>query len=709
MTRPRTRPWASSPDPATGTGDDPAAGPTRPVRLATAAVAAVGVVVLLAAVHLTQGTAAVDAGHLWVLLTGGGGDQAAAVVIDSRIPRLAAGLLVGVTLGVAGAALQSVARNSLASPDTLGVNAGAYLAVVAAAAFGVSLPTLFTGGLAFVGGLAAAALVLMLSAGAGSGPTRLVLAGSAITLALGSLSTVLLLLNTEETVGLFAWGSGSLAQIGLGNVTRMAPVAVAGLLALGLLARRLDILTLGDDAAAVLGVRVRRVRLAAVLASVALTATAVTVAGPVGFVGLCAPALVRLSAPVVPGLLRHRVLLPMSGAAGVVVTLAAEVALRALLGEQAGVEVPTGVVTTLVGAVFLVVLAARFRDSGPTRQAPAARSARLRSGRGFAATSIVTAGLTTAAVVVSLLVGDTMLLTGDIVLWATGRAGLVVDFVLDTRAPRVLAALLAGAALAVAGVLVQAVARNPLGEPGLLGVTGGAGVAAVWAITVAPQLGVWGLSGAAALGAAVAAGLVFGLAARGGLGSDRLVLIGIGVSAGATALITVIVVLTDPYNSVKALTWLSGSTYGRTLPQVLPVAVALLLTTPLLAAARRELDLLALDDDTPQVLGIRLARRRLALLGVSALLTAAAVSAVGVISFVGLVAPHIARAFVGSAHARVLPVAALVGGLIVIVADTIGRTVIAPAQLPAGLLTALLGTPYFVWLLWRSRTRDALG
>ncbi|MDQ4085632.1 MAG: iron ABC transporter permease [Actinomycetota bacterium] len=674
-----------------------------------AVVVGLGAAVLLAAVHLAQGTAAVDAGSLWRLATGGGTDLAAAVVIDSRIPRLLAGVLVGVALGVAGAALQSVARNALASPDTLAVNAGAHLAVVAAAAFGLSLPALPRGGLAFLGGLAAAALVLMLSAGAGSGPTRLVLAGSAIALALSALTTVLLLLNTEETVGLFAWGSGSLAQIGLGNVTQMAPVVVTGVLGLALVARRLDILSLGDDAAAVLGVHVRGVRAVAVLCAVLLSAAAVTVAGPVGFVGLCAPALVRLSARAVPGLLRHRMLLPMSAVAGVVVTLGAEVVLRVLLGGQAGVDVPTGVVTSIFGALFLVVLACRFRDSGPTRQAPAARSARLRSRRGFVGVGVVVTGTAVAAVVGGLLLGDTMLLTGDLANWATGRAGPIVAFVLDTRVPRVLAALLAGAALAVAGVLVQAVSRNPLGEPGILGVTGGAGVAAVWVITVAPQAGTWTIAGAAAVGATVASTVVFGLAARGGMSSDRLVLIGIGVSAGSTALITVIVVLTDPYNSVKALTWLSGSTYGRTLPQVLPVAAALLLAVPVLVRSRRDLDLLALDEDTPQVLGLRLLPRRLTLLSVSALLTASAVSAVGVIGFVGLVAPHVARALVGSSHARVLPIAALVGVVVVIAADTVGRTVIAPAQLPAGLLTAMLGTPYFVWLLWRSRPAGAHG
>ena len=686
-------------------GDGPATARARPVRLLSAVAVALGAAVLMAALHLTQGTAAVDAGSLWRLATGQGTDLAAAVVVDSRIPRLLAGVLVGVALGVAGAVLQSVARNALASPDTLAVNAGAHLALVATAAFGLSLAAMPRAGLAFVGGLAAAALVLVISSGAGSGPTRLVLAGSAMALALNALTVVLLLLQAEETVGLYAWGSGSLAQIGLANVTQMAPVIVVGVAGMALLARQLDILSLGDDAAAVLGVNVRALRLMAVLGAVLLSAAAVTVAGPIGFVGLCAPALVRLSARAVPGLLRHRLLLPMSAIAGVVVTLGAEVVLRALLGGQAGVEVPTGVVTSLFGAALLVALACRFRDSGPARQAPAARSTRLRSGRGFLTTAFVALAVATAAVIGGLLLGDTMLLTGDIANWATGQAGPIVTFVLETRVPRVLAGLFAGAALALAGVLVQAVSRNPLGEPGVLGVTGGAGVAAVWVITVAPQAGVWVVAGAAAVGAGVASILVFGLAARGGMASDRLVLIGIGVSAGSTALITVIVVLTDPYNAVKALTWLSGSTYGRTLQQVVPVAVVLLLVVPVLVRARRDLDLLALDDDIPQVLGIRLLPRRLILLVVSALLTASAVSAVGVIAFVGLVAPHMARALVGSSHARVLPMAALIGAVVVLVADTIGRTVIAPAQLPAGLLTAMLGTPYFVWLLSRSRSR----
>ncbi|MHA6780248.1 iron ABC transporter permease [Pseudonocardia saturnea] len=677
--------------------------PVRPLRVAGVLGVGVGVAVLLAAVHLTQGTAAVGLGDLWLLVTGAGTDQTAAVVVASRIPRLLAAVVVGAALGAAGAALQSVARNSLASPDTLGVDAGAYFAVVAVAAFGLSVPVLGSTAVAFVGGLAAAGLVLALSAGGGSTPTRLVLAGSAVSLALYSLTTVCLLLFSQETTGLYAWGSGTLAQTGLESVTRTGPIVLLGILALMVLGRRLDILGLGDDTATVLGVPVRSTRLLAVLLAVLLSAAAVTVAGPVGFVGLCAPAAVRIVAPLVPGLHRHRVLVPAAALAGVGVVVGADVLVRGVLGGQAGVEIPTGVVTTVFGAIVLVLLAQRFRDSGPVRNAPAARSTRLRDRRGFVVVLAVLVTLTAGVGAASLLLGDAILLGGDVVNWLAGRGGRVTTFVLDTRVPRVLAALLAGAALALAGAAVQAVCRNPLAEPGLLGVSGGAGLAAITVITVVPTAGAWLIAGSAAVGALVAAALVFGLAARGGFASDRLVLIGVGVSYGALSLITLLITLTDPFNQTKALTWLSGSTYGRTIVQVVPVAIALVLAAALLTRARDELDLMALDDDTPQVLGIALGRTRLALLVVAALLTASAVAAVGVIAFVGLVAPHAARALVGARHARVLPVAILLGALLVCVGDVIGRTAIAPAQLPAGLLTSVIGTPYFVYLLWRSR------
>ncbi|MFV2084618.1 iron chelate uptake ABC transporter family permease subunit [Micromonospora sp. LOL_021] len=242
-----------------------------------------------------------------------------------------------------------------------------------------------------------------------------------------------------------------------------------------------------------------------------------------------------------------------------------------------------------------------------------------------------------------LLAGNTWLLTGDIVLWLTSEGSPVVRFALDERAPRVAAALAAGAALALSGSLVQATCRNPLAEPGILGITGGAGLAAVVVVTGGNATMI-----AAATGGVLAAfGLVYSVAWRGGLHTDRLVLVGVGVWYAATALTTYLLVRSNPWDTPKIYTWLSGTTYGRSWTQVVPVVLALLVAL----AARRELDLLAIDEDTP----------------------------------------------------RIVPVAVLLGAVLLGLAGTVGRTVVAPAQLPAGLAVALIGAPYIVYLLARSR------
>jgi len=689
---------------ASPTGPGPAGGVPR-LRLGAVALIALGVVIvaLLAAVHVTQGSADVGLPELLGLVTGGTDDQATAVFVASRVPRLAAGVVVGVALGVAGLILQSVSRNVLASPDTLAVNAGSYLAVVVVASFGIALPVVGGGAVAFIGGLAAAGLVLALSSagGRGSGTARLVLAGSAIALALTALTTMLLLLFPERTTGLYAWSNGTLAQTGIGPAAQLAPVVAVAIAVLCFFARQLDLVSLGDDTATVLGVDVRRTRLVGVVIAVLLSAVAVTLTGPIGFVGLAAPAIVRLIAVRVPGMQKHVLLIPAAAIMGVIVVLGADVLLRLAFGGQAAVEVPTGVVTTIFGAVFLVALALRSRATSEAATGFVIGAGLSRPGR--IAVIVAAAAAVVAVGFVSLLLGDAKLLGGDVLNWITGQAGPLVEFVMNTRAPRVVAAILAGAALAVAGTVVQAVSRNPLAEPAILGVTGGAGVGAVLVITFVPLAGFAAITAGGLVGAAAAAAIVFGLTLRGGLASSRLILVGLGVSAAAGAITAMLIIATDPYNAAKALTWMSGSTYGRTFPQLIPLLVVLVVSLPVLASMRRELDLLAFDDDTPRVLGIRLGPARLWLLVISVALTATAVSAVGVIGFVGLVAPHAARALVGARHALVLPLSALLGALLVTVADTIGRTVIAPGQLPAGLVTAVVGAPYFVWLLWRAR------
>ncbi|MFC8835668.1 iron ABC transporter permease [Streptomyces griseoincarnatus] len=674
---------------------------TVPSRAGAAAVttALVLLVAALAVVDVTQGTAAVGPAEVLKALTGRADPGDASVVIASRLPRMTAGLLVGAALGVAGLALQAVSRNVLASPDTLAVNAGSYFALGVVAVTGLSLPLIASSAVAFAGGLGAAAVVLGLS-GLGAGTVRLVLAGTALALGLTAVTEGLLLLFPEETEGLYQWNQGSIGQNGFDGVLQMLPVVVIGLAGLFLVARRVDALALGDDTARGLGVPVRATRVTAVVLATLLSAAAVTLAGPIGFVGLCAPALARPLVRWVRGVRRLRAGAAVTGLVGAALVLGADVLLRAMIDADTAVAVPTGVVTSFVGAAFLVVMAARLRDTGGTA-APDRLSIRSRGVFVVTLTALVFA--LAGVAVAGLLLGDHKLLLGDVANWAQGNAGRTVSFVLDTRTPRVLAALLAGAALALAGTLVQAVTRNPLAEPAVLGVSGGGALGAVVLVTTVPMAGGWSVSAAAFAGSALTAVLVFGLAARGGFQQNRLVLVGIGVASGTTAVISLLIVLTDPFNATKALTWLSGSTYGRDLPDVLPLAAVLAVGVAAAGVRHRELDLVSLDEDTPRLLGLDLARGRLGFLVLSVLLTATAVAAAGTIGFVGLVAPHAARALVGRRHTRVLPVAVLLGAVLVCTADLLGRTVIAPAQLGAGLMTAVIGTPYFLYVLVRAR------
>ncbi|MDI9883450.1 iron ABC transporter permease [Streptomyces sp. HNM0645] len=684
------------------TASPPATRPSAvPSRTGTVAVTAalLLLVTVLAVVDIAQGTAAVGAPEVWKALTGRADPDDASVVIASRLPRMTAGLLVGAVLGMAGAALQAVSRNVLASPDTLAVNAGSCLALGLAAVTGVTLPLLASSGVAFAGGLVAAALVLGLS-GLGTGTVRLVLAGSALMLGLTAITEALLLLFPQQTEGLYRWNQGSISQIGFAGVLQMVPLGVIGLVGLLLVARRIDALALGEDAARGLGVPVRATRVTVVVLAALLSAAAVTLAGPIGFVGLCAPALVRPLARRFRGYSRARAGIPVAGLAGAVLVLASDVLLRAVVPADVAVAVPTGVATSLVGALFLVVMAARVRDNaGPA----ATDRLRVRSRTASLTVAAVLVAVLVGVTIAAVLLGDSKLLLGDVMNWAQGRAGRTVGFVLDTRVPRVLAALCAGAALALAGTLVQAVTRNPLAEPAILGVSGGAALGAVLLVTTVAPAGSWGVAGAAFAGAAASSVVVFGLAARGGFRQNRLVLVGFGSATGSAALISLLIVLTDPFNATKALTWLSGSTYGRTPVDVVPLAAVLAVGVVVAVVRRTELDLLSLDEDTPRLLGLDPARGRLGFLVLSVLLTATSVAAAGTIGFVGLVAPHAARALVGRQHVRVVPVAVLIGASLVCVADLLGRTVIAPAQLGAGLMTAVIGTPYFLQLLVRTR------
>lgn len=680
----------------------------------TAALALIGgaaVLVVLAAVHLTQGTSGASAaGLLRAVLSGDGDESLRALAIDSRLPRLVGGLVVGAALGLAGCALQAMTRNPLASPDTLAVNAGAHLALTASAALGLSMPLLSSAALAFLGGFAAAGVVLLLAGFSEHAPIRLVLAGTVVAMGLASVTAGLLMLFAQSTQGLFLWGAGTLNLSGLRGLLPLIPVIVLAAAGLVLLSRSTDVLSLGSDTAQSMGVNVAFLRAALLVCAVLLSAASVTMVGPLGFVGLCAPAVVRLLASKVHRFGRFAWALAASALLGALIVIGADVAVRAFVFAVAGpnlaVGIPTGVVTSLVGAVFLVVLAMRMHSAGGNQEISAMGLPHgIRWGRKV--TVLVSAAvLVLVFAVVGMLVGDWWLRLGDVQLWLSGEAARAIETTLGFRAPRVAAALLAGAVLAVAGALVQTVTRNPLADPGILGVAAAGGAGAVIALIVFSS-SAWTMSAGAAVGAAVAGVIVFGLTGGRRGGPERVVLVGIGVMTAAQAITQLLISSTNPYNQAMAISFMGGSTFGTTWRDLGPVLLMLLLSVPVLMVLRRELDLLSIDDITPKILGVRTQAVRSAALVVAVLLSAVAVIGIGVIAFVGLAAPHVARMLVGREHNWFLPVAALVGAALVSVSDTFGRAVIAPDQLPAGLVVAVIGPPYLLWLLKRSSASAA--
>lgn len=310
--------------------------------------------------------------------------------------------------------------------------------------------------------------------------------------------------------------------------------------------------------------------------------------------------------------------------------------------------------------------------------------------------------LTLASLTAGLAVGSVPVPLGEVwpALW--GDDTLYGAVILELRLPRLLAAFAVGGLLAVAGALLQVLLRNPLADPYVLGISGGAAVAAL--LTMLAGLGGWWVSGSALLGALGSMLLVFGLAHGGGSWTPtRLLLTGVVVAALWGALISFLLAVAPEHNLRGMLFWLMGdlSHGGEWRAPLALLAIGLLLLLPF----ARELNLLARGEITAGSLGVHVGRLRLVVYFAASLLTAAAVTTAGSVGFVGLVVPHMLRLIAGSDHRLLLPASTLLGGSLVMLADTLARSLIAPQQLPVGVLTALIGAPLFLYLLHREAKR----
>lgn len=282
--------------------------------------------------------------------------------------------------------------------------------------------------------------------------------------------------------------------------------------------------------------------------------------------------------------------------------------------------------------------------------------------------------------------------------WQTGRE---YHYILTAyRLPRLLLALLVGAALAVAGVLVQGIVRNPLASPDILGVNHAASLASVGTLLLLPSLPVITLPLLAFAGGM--AGLILLRILANTSQPMKLALTGVALSA-CWASLTDYLMLSHPQDVNSALLWLTGSLWGRDWSFVKIAAPLLILFLPLSLRFCRDLDLLALGDARATTLGVSVPRIRLQALLLAVAMTSTGVAVCGPISFIGLVVPHMVRSITGGRHRWLLPVSAMTGALLLVVADLLARIIHPPLELPAGVLTAIIGAPWFVWLLVRMR------
>jgi iron complex transport system permease protein len=339
----------------------------------------------------------------------------------------------------------------------------------------------------------------------------------------------------------------------------------------------------------------------------------------------------------------------------------------------------------------------RVIQAGPFSGAVSSRAA-LVGGLGLAATLAVA--------VYSIGRGSFAISAGDViqVLLGGGTAAQRL-IVLDLRLPRILAAVLVGAALAVAGALTQTFARNPLASPDVLGVTSGASLGAVAVIVLGGSAAI-GVPFAALAGALLTAAAVYLLAWRRGVDGYRLVLVGLGVGEILTSGVSWFLVRAEIVDATRATIWLNGSVAGADWPQIRPLAVALAVLLPLAVAASFALQALQFDDDVARGLGVRLQTAQLAVVLTAVALAAAAVAAAGPIEFVALVVPQIALRLCGGARPPLL-VSAILGALLVASADLIARSLLSTRELPVGLVTAIIGAPYLLWLLTRANRRTS--
>ncbi len=609
--------------------------------------------------------------------------------VYSTLPRLCLALIIGALLGLSGSLLQQMTQNPLASPMTLGIASGAWLALILASLCLPGLLAQHSAWVAMAGATVASGFIWAIAGRQDMRGLPIILAGIAVHILCGTLASTLILLNEQIAKPLFIWGAGDLTQTGWHWVRWLLPKLLIVPLVILLAPRALTLLRLGDSNASARGMALWPTLSILYFAVLWLVGSAIAAVGVIGFISLLAPNMARLlgSRSARDELFASLIL----GALLLVIT-----DLLAIVASRWSVNIiPSGTTATLIGAPVLIILLRRRLHAGDHNSLAMPQPLLLLSKRlwGILILALPILGL------LALMLSPVQ--TGD----STGFDWQLTwpnDTLLNLRWPAMLAAMAAGAGMALAGVILQRLIRNPLASPDILGLTAGASMALVLSAlffetsihAINPLI--------AALGSMATLALLIFLGRRHHFSPSSLILTGISLTAAIEG-ITQWILAQGNDNVYSIISWMVGSSYHVSAEESLWLLFSITLLGGLALCSYRWLTLLSAGDSTALALGLPVNFARLSLLVLATALVASVAAVFGPLAFMGLIAPHIAAMLGAQKPLQQLLLATLVAAQLMLIADWLGRTLFYPNQLPTGIIAAVIGSLYFVFLMTRSK------
>ncbi|EJG0367715.1 Fe(3+)-hydroxamate ABC transporter permease FhuB [Vibrio parahaemolyticus] len=605
--------------------------------------------------------------------------------MQSQLPRLSITLLVGAMLGLTGSLMQQLTQNNLTSPLTLGTSSGAWLALVIVNIWFVDWVADYSAFAAMAGALVAFGLIISIAGVRNMTGLPLVVSGMVINILLGSIATALIILNAQFAQNIFMWGAGDLSQYSWDWFEWLLPRSTIAIVILIVAPRILTLMKLGQEGAAARGLAVLPAFGALMVMGIWLVSASITAVGIISFIGLLTPNIARAMGARTP---RDELISSMLlGAALLLITDSAAIYLSLLLEET----IPSGVAAAAIGAPALIWFT--------RKKLIATDQLNLSMSQGKMA-------LSNAAVWGIAVMGIIGILTYSFV--THGISGIEFatpgEFQWQLRWPRMISAISVGVALSVAGIILQRIVYNPLASPDILGVSSGATFAIIiTGVMVGSVLAAfnWGV---AFLGSLTVLMLLLIIGKRSHFNPSNFVLSGIALSALLQALVQ-FALAQGSGESYKILLWLTGSTYRVTTTSALMLLIAVLVLLAIVFALSRWLTLISIGRVFSNARGLNPSSANTILLVIVALLCAFSTATVGPVSFVGLVAPHMAMMLGARKVKEQLFVGSLIGATLMVWADWLGQIAIYPSQIAAGTLVAIIGSTYFLFLMLKSKFR----